>query len=52
MIKLTNTASDKFWGVFHEQLSEGKLIYLLLTSQRKLHVRPGTIIQASQGRAS
>ena len=52
MIKLTITASDKLWGVFHEQLSEGKLIYLLLTSQRKLHVRPGTIIQASQGRAS
>ena len=40
MIKLTNRAVDKFWGVFHEQLSEGELIYLLLTSQRELHLRP------------
>ena len=38
MIKLTNTAVDKFWGVFHEQLSEGELIHLLLTSQRELHL--------------
>ena len=40
MIKLTNRAVDKVWGVFHEKLSEGQLIYLLLTSQRELLLRP------------
>lgn len=40
MVKFTRTAVDKFWGVCHEQLSKGKLIYLLLTSQRELHLRP------------
>lgn len=38
MVKLTIAVGDKLWGVFHEQLSEAKLIYLLLTSQREVHL--------------